>query len=72
MKVGTRVEVTEHFFISELVGVTGTLVEERLPQSQLAMLCGVSSWKVNLDTPITLYGETLVDIVVREDALTTI
>lgn len=69
MKVGTRVEVVEHAFLSFLVGCTGTIVAEKLPESQWAMLSGKTSWTIQLDTPLHLDGETICEATVREDSL---
>ena len=69
MNIGKRVEVIECAFLPALVGCTGTIIAEKLPESQIAMLSGKTSWIVQLDTPITLYGETLNEAAVREDFL---
>lgn len=72
IKIGTRVEVVEHSFLPALVGCTGTVLEEKIPESQWAMLCGKTNWTIKLDTPLTLLGETLVEATVREDSLAVI
>lgn len=69
MKIGTRVEIVEHTFVSALVGCTGTIIEEKIPESQWAMLCGKTNWAIQLDTPLILMGETIREATVREDSL---
>lgn len=72
MNIGTRVKVVEHPFLPALVGCTGTIIEEKIPESQIAMLSGKTSWKIKFDTPITLLGNTLMEATVREDSLAVI
>ena len=69
MKIGSKVIVAEHVFIRELVGQTGTIVAEKLPDSQIAMLRGIASWTVKFDTPLNIRGEVIDECSFREDSL---
>lgn len=69
MKIGSKVIVAEHIFIKELVGKTGTIVAEKLPESQIAMLRGIASWTVKFDEPLKIRGEVIDECSFREDSL---
>ena len=69
MKIGSKVIVAEHVFIKELVGKTGTIVAEKLPESQIAMLRGIASWTVKFDEPLKIREEVIDQCSFREDSL---
>jgi hypothetical protein len=55
MKIGNRVVVNNGEFIPDvLVGKRGIIVDERIPESQMAMLCGIANFVVKLDEPVDL------------------
>lgn len=55
MKIGNRVVVNDGQFVPNvLVGRSGIIVDERVPESQIAMLCGIASFVVKLDEPVDL------------------
>ena len=72
MTIGNRVKIVECPFFPALVGCTGAIIEEKIPESQFAMLSGKTSWLVKLDVPITLMGETITEATVRESSLAVI
>ena len=72
IKIGTRVEVVEHSLLAFLVGHTGAVVKEKIPESQWAMLSGRTNWTIKFDEPIAIMGETIQEATLREDSLAVI
>jgi hypothetical protein len=69
MKIGKKVIVKPASGWIDFSGKTGTIVEEHIPNSQMAMLCGVSKWHVQFDKPIVIQNETITGFEFREDEL---
>jgi DNA-directed RNA polymerase subunit RPC12/RpoP len=59
MRIGEKVIVQTKRAASVLNGLTGTIIEEKIPDSQLAMLSGVSSWVVKFDEPVEIQGSQI-------------
>jgi hypothetical protein len=62
MKIGDKVVVkiaNENTPVFVLNGVTGTIVEEKISDSQIAMLSGISRWIVKFDEPVNVFGSQL-------------
>lgn len=55
MKIGNRVVINDGKFVPDvLVGRKGIIVDESIPESQMAMLCGITNFVVKLDEPVDL------------------
>lgn len=69
MKIGDKVIVKKDSSWIDFAGKTGTIAEEHIPNSQMAMLCGVSKWFVEFDDPIQIGKETITAFEFRENEL---
>lgn len=70
MKIGDKVTVCGRAaLIEELVGKTGTIIEERIPESQSAMLAGITNWIVRFDVPVRIRGSEIKTCGFRETEL---
>lgn len=57
MKIGDKVVINaKEGILSELNGCVGTIVGERIPDGQLAILCGISHWIVKFDEPVVVHS----------------
>ena len=61
MKIGNKVVVKpKNVFLAEVFnGITGSIVGEKIPNSHLAMLSGISHWVVEFENPVVVHGETI-------------
>ena len=62
MKIGSRVVISTSLHFEELNGCRGVIVDEKIPESQMFMLCGISNFVVQLDEPIVLRGHEFTQI----------
>ena len=69
MKIGSKVVVKHQSGWIDFSGKTGTIVEEHIPNSQMAMLCGISKWYVEFDEPVVIHNETITCFEFRENEL---
>lgn len=69
MKIGNKVIVKMESGWIDFSGKTGTIVEERIPNSHAAMLAGISRWHVEFDKPIKIGNETITAFEFRENEL---
>ena len=69
MKIGNKVVVKTESRWIDFSGKTGTIVEEHIPNSQMAMLCGISKWHVQFDEPVVIQNEIITGFEFREDEL---
>ena len=56
MKIGDKVIVINPLYAQITNGAVGTIVKEYIPNSQWAMLHGVSKWSVEFDNPELNYN----------------
>ena len=56
MKIGDKVIVINPLYAQITNGAVGTIVSEYIPNSQLAILYGVSKWSVEFDNPELNYN----------------
>ena len=63
MEIGNKVIVKPKnaFLVEVFNGVPGKIVDERIPNSHLAMLSGISHWVVEFENPIVVRGETITE-----------
>ena len=68
MKIGDKVIITYFPILPDLVGCVGTIKEEQLPSSQLAMVSGQSEtkWIVQLDDVVYYEGQPITECPVEE------
>lgn len=71
MKIGDKVIITYFPILPDLVGCVGTIKEEQIPSSQLAMVSGKSEtkWIVQLDDVVYHNGQQIVECPVEETNL---
>ena len=69
MRIGSKVKIEKDVFLPELIGCVGTIVDEKIPSGQAAMISGITSWIIHLDNPIVFDGEEIYDCPIREDCL---
>ena len=71
MKIGSKVivNVGNTCLLAPIDGVTGTIVDEKISNSHLAMLSGVSRWIVQFDEPVEIHGATLTSCEFKENEL---
>jgi hypothetical protein len=72
MRIGEKVVVkinNTNSTAALLNGLTGTIIDEKISDSQMAMLSGVSSWIVQFDKPANILGSQLTTCTLRENEL---
>lgn len=71
MEIGNRVVVNDGKFVPDvLVGKRGVIIDEKIPESQMAMLCGITKFVIKLDEPVNLETSSLSVITMPSHMLT--
>ena len=69
MKIGNRVIISSEILFDEIHGRRGVIIDEKVPNSQIAMLCGISNYVIKLDEPVVLQHGQFSEITLPAHAL---